>query len=79
MLKRRAAGHKTPYRDKIRAEIVLLAGRGYANSRIAAHVGVTVDTVRRWRDRFAAAGVDGLADPNAAAGRGASPRWPSPR
>ncbi|WP_223838985.1 IS630 family transposase [Saccharopolyspora pogona] len=62
VLKRRAYGHKTPHRDKVRAQIVLLAGRGYANNRIAARVGVHLDTVRCWRDRFAADGVDGLRD-----------------
>jgi transposase len=60
--KRRAYGHKTPHRDKIRAEIVLLAGRGCPNNRIAVRVGVHVDTVRTWRDRFAIAGLDGLGD-----------------
>jgi transposase len=62
VLKRRAYGHKTAYRDKVRAEIVLLAGRGHANNRIAARVGVTLDTVRTWRDRFAAGGLPALAD-----------------
>jgi transposase len=62
VLQRRAHGHKTPHRDKIRAEIVLLAGAGDANNRIARRLGVTVDTVRTWRDRFAAAGLDGLGD-----------------
>lgn len=62
VLQRRARGHKTPHRDRIRAEIVLLAAAGEANNRIAGRVGVTVDTVRTWRDRFAAAGLDGLGD-----------------
>ena len=62
VLQRRAHGHTTPHRDKIRAEIVLLAEADEANSRIATRLGVTVDTVRTWRNRFAATGLDGLGD-----------------
>jgi transposase len=62
VLARRARGLKTPYRDKVRAQIVLLAARRWTNTRIAAQVGVTVDTVRTWRGRFAAEGSAGLMD-----------------
>jgi transposase len=62
VLTRRAHGRKTPYRDKIRAWIVLLATRRWSNTAIAAEVGVGVDTVRTWRGRFAAQGLAGLAD-----------------
>src|SRR3954451_2547072 len=62
LLIRRSRGQKTPYRDKVRAQIVLLAARRWPNTRIAAEVGVTVDTVRTWRGRFAAQGVAGLMD-----------------
>jgi len=62
MLTRRARGHKTPYRDRVRAQIVLLAARRWPNTAIAAEVGVSVDTVRTWRGRFAAQGLAGLAD-----------------
>lgn len=58
----RSRGQKTPYRDKIRARIVLLAAREWPNTRIAAQVGVAVDTVRTWRGRFAAEGLAGLVD-----------------
>lgn len=61
-LKTMAYGHKTPYRDRVRAEIVLLAARGTPNARIAVRVRTTVDTVRTWRGRFADLGVQGLAD-----------------
>lgn len=43
VLTRRARGHKTPYRDKIRAQIVLLAARRWSNTAIAAEVGVVDD------------------------------------
>ncbi len=61
-LKKRARGAKTPYRDRLRAQIVLAAARGRDNARIAADLRVTADTVRKWRGRFAARGLDGLAD-----------------
>jgi transposase len=62
VLTRRARGQKTPYRDKIRAWIVLLAALRWSNAAIAAEVGVTVDTVRTWRGRFAEQGLAGLTD-----------------
>src|SRR5215469_3442994 len=62
MLKKRACGAKTAYRDRLRAQIVLAAARGRDNARIAADLQITVDTVRKWRGRFAGRGLDGLAD-----------------
>jgi transposase len=61
-LKKRARGAKTAHRDWLRAQIVLAAARGRASARIAADLQVTVDTVRKWRGRFAARGLDGLKD-----------------
>ena len=61
-LKKRARGAKTAHRDWLRAQIVLAAARGRANARIAADLHVSVDTVRKWRGRFAARGLDGLTD-----------------
>ena len=55
-------GAKTAHRDRLRAQIVLAAARGRDNARIAADLRVTVDTVRKWRGRFAGRGLDGLAD-----------------
>jgi len=62
VLKKRARGAKTAYRDWLRAQIVLAAARGRASARIAADLHVSVDTVRKWRGRFAGRGLDGLAD-----------------
>ena len=45
-----------------RARIVLLAGDGTANTRIAELVGMSRPTVLLWRDRFAEHGIDGLHD-----------------
>ena len=61
-LKRLERGQTAPYRQVIRAKIVLLAARGLSNAKIAARLGVTVDTARKWRGRFAAHGLAGLAD-----------------
>jgi transposase len=61
-LNKRARGAKTAYRDWLRAQIVLAAARGRASARIAADLHVSVDTVRKWRGRFAARGLDGLVD-----------------
>ena len=58
----RARGQNTPHRDKVRAQIVLLAAQRWSNAAIAVQVGVSVDTVRTWRGRFAAQGLAGLAD-----------------
>ena len=59
-LKKRSGGRRR-LRDG-RAQIVLAAARGRPNARIAADLGVTVDMVRKWRDRFAAHGLGGLKD-----------------
>ena len=61
-LKRTARGHKSPYRDRLRAQIVLDAAGNSTNAAIARRRRVSVDTVRKWRDRFAAEGIHGLGD-----------------
>ncbi len=61
-LNKRVRGAKTAHRDRLRAQIVLAAARGCPNARIAAGLGISVDTVRKWRGRFAARGLDGLTE-----------------
>lgn len=61
-LNKRARGAKTAQRDWLRAQIVLAAARGRASAQIAADLHVSVDTVRKWRGRFAARGLAGLKD-----------------
>src|SRR6266849_3053667 len=63
ILKTRVRGAKTPYWDRLRAQIVVAAARGRDNARIAADLQISVDTARKWRGRFAARQLDGLADP----------------
>jgi len=62
VLAARARSVRGPYRDRLRARIVLAAAAGSTNAAIAAQVGVHVDTVRKWRRRFADAGLAGLKD-----------------
>lgn len=62
VLKERVRGAKTCWRDRLRAEIVLLAARDWRNARIAAELRCTEDTVRKWRGRFAEERLEGLRD-----------------
>ncbi|WP_234047131.1 helix-turn-helix domain-containing protein, partial [Streptomyces adelaidensis] len=61
-LKKMAYGHKTEYRLRSRAQVVLHAARGHSNARIARETGLHLDTVRCWRGRFAEHGLGGLRD-----------------
>ncbi|MGW2939848.1 IS630 family transposase [Streptomyces sp. NPDC001156] len=61
-LKKMAYGHKTEYRMRLRAQVVLHAARGRSNARIARETGLHLDTVRCWRGRFAECGLPGLSD-----------------
>lgn len=57
------AGSRTAQvRHAQRAAIILAAADGAANERIAERFGVSPNTVRTWRGRFAEHGIDGLAD-----------------
>ncbi len=61
-LKALAYSHTAAYQQVIRARIVRDAAHGYSNQNIAGRHRVTVDTVRRWRGRYAAQGLAGLTD-----------------
>ncbi|QHD65764.1 IS630 family transposase [Sphingobium yanoikuyae] len=61
-LERRVRRRNIARADAQRAEIVLKAADGANNSEIAAAVGVTRQTVRIWRVRFAEQRLDGLSD-----------------
>lgn len=62
VLRARARSSRSAYRDVLRARIVLAAAAGTENASIAADLGIHVDTVRKWRRRFAADGLPGLDD-----------------
>jgi len=49
-----------PGRLAVRARIVLAASRGATNARIAARLGVHLETVARWRARFVVNGLEGI-------------------
>jgi transposase len=59
-LERLVRDRNTPQKIVWRSRIVLLAGEGIGAVAVAASVGKSVLTVRRWRRRYAAKGVDGL-------------------
>jgi transposase len=61
-LKALAYSHTAAYQQVLRARIVRDAAHGHSNAKIAHRHGVTVDTARRWRDRYADEGPAGLAD-----------------
>ena len=61
-LTRRAGRLRTEVRDALRARIVLAAHDGHPNAAIARDLCITVDTVRKWRRRFASDGLEGLRD-----------------
>jgi transposase len=62
VLMARARSARGPWRDRVRAVIVLAAAAGQANAAIAAELGICTDTVRKWRRRFAEGGLAGLTD-----------------
>jgi len=62
----------SPHREVVRARALLLAADGVANSRIASEVGVSVVTVRAWRERFEQEGLAKFAQVREGRGRKAS-------
>jgi transposase len=62
-LQRRVRSHTSPQRDVTRARIVLLAAEGGTNRAIASQVGLHHNQVGIWRQRYAARGLAGLAEP----------------
>ncbi|WP_442805782.1 helix-turn-helix domain-containing protein [Streptomyces sp. NBC_01341] len=71
-LERLVASAKAQVREVLRARIVLAAADGLANAEIARELDLAVNTVRKWRGRFAEHGAEGLKD----AGRPGRPTAP---
>jgi transposase len=61
-LERRLRAGTTSHRDRRRAEVVLLAADGVPGSRIAPRVGLSPQSVSKWRLRFRDYGLPGLED-----------------
>ena len=62
VLEGRARKYTSPYRDVIRAKIVLLAAEGVANDIIAGRLDLPRQIVSKWRKRFCLFRVPGLAE-----------------
>ncbi|MFE6868661.1 helix-turn-helix domain-containing protein [Kitasatospora sp. NPDC057692] len=61
-LHRLAASVAAQVRQTLRAKIVLAAADGLANAAIARELKISVNTVRKWRGRFASGGLAAMAD-----------------
>lgn len=59
-LEARARRYTSPYRDVIRAKIVLMAAEGLDNDEIAARLDTNRVIVSKWRKRFFEQGLSGL-------------------
>ncbi|MCB1030955.1 MAG: IS630 family transposase [Microthrixaceae bacterium] len=70
-LERMARSSSLPHRCVVQASALLLAADGEANEAIARACSTTPDTVRRWRRKFEAGGVEAVG--TIAAGRGRKP------
>lgn len=51
-LRKRAGQYTAPYRDVVRAKVILLAAQGYENQQIADRVDMARENVSKWRKRF---------------------------
>ena len=59
-LEARARRYTSPYRDVVRAKIVLMAAEGLDNDEIAARLDTSRVIVSKWRKRFFEQGLHGL-------------------
>jgi transposase len=59
-LQARARRYTLPYRDIVRAKIVLMAADGLDNDQIAARLDTRREIVSKWRKRFFEQGLPGL-------------------
>ncbi len=57
-----AAKYASPYRDVVRAKIVLYAARGWSNEEIGARLDLPRQVVSKWRKRFFEQRLAGLED-----------------
>lgn len=75
VLESMAAKYSSPYRDVIRAKIVLYAAQGLSNEAIGSRLDLPRQVVSKWRKRFFAEGLPGLEErPRRGRPPGFSPR-----
>ena len=60
ILEGRAAKYTLPYREVVRARIVLMAAEGLRNDEIAVRLSTRREVVSKWRKRFAEGRLAGL-------------------
>jgi len=51
-LQKQAGQYTAPYRDVVRAKVILLAAQGYENKEIEKRVDMPREIVSKWRKRF---------------------------
>ena len=73
-LQKRAQAHSASKRDSLRASIILLRAEGMRQVDVAEDLGVSVQTVNKWSQRFEREGLAGLKDEP---GRGRKPSIPA--
>lgn len=59
-LEARSRRYTSPYRDVVRAKIVLMAAEGLENTVIASRLDLPFQIVSKWRKRFFQEGLPGL-------------------
>jgi 1-aminocyclopropane-1-carboxylate deaminase/D-cysteine desulfhydrase-like pyridoxal-dependent ACC family enzyme len=60
VLEDRAAKYTLPYREVVRARVVLMASEGLRNDEIAERLSMRREVVSKWRKRFAESRLAGL-------------------
>ena len=61
-LQEMAGRYTSPYRDVVRAKVVLFAAQGLANKQIACRLDLPRQVVSKWRKRFCQERLAGLED-----------------
>ena len=77
VLAARARKYSAPYREVVRAKIVLMAAEGMENKEIAASLSLPPQTVSKWRKRFFEERISGLAERPRRPSRSVGPPHPS--
>jgi len=73
-----ARKYTAPYRDVVRAKVILLAADGWQNDQIAARLDMPTQQVSKWRKRFCHERLAGLVDRPRRPARGRAGRSSQP-